>query len=147
MQKKLFTFLQSDIRTLGNFEIGPWYNWITYNTLEGLRTRFDLGTNKYFSKQWFLHAYAAYGFSDQKWKYKMDATYLINKNPRSYVSASYLKDMDYGQTYYDEISQDNIFALAIRKPGVPMKFLMTDEKKIEFRYEWRSGFGAVNCCT
>jgi len=141
--KETIYFLAVGYKNIGNFEIGPWYNWITYNTLEGLRTRFDLGTNKYFSKQWFLHAYAAYGFSDQKWKYKMDATYLINKNPRSYVSASYLKDMDFGQTYYDEISQDNIFALAIRKSGVPIKYLMIDEKKIEFYQQTRSGFSAL----
>ena len=141
--KETIYFLAVGYKNIGNFEIGPWYNWITYNTLEGLRTRFDLGTNKYFSKQWFLHAYAAYGFSDQKWKYKMDATYLINKNPRSYVSASYLKDMDFGQTYYDEISQDNIFALAIRKSGVPIKYLMLDEKKIEFYQQTRSGFSAL----
>jgi len=141
--KETIYFLTVGYKNIGNFEIGPWYNWITYNTLEGLRTRFDLGTNKYFSKQWFLHAYAAYGFSDQKWKYKMDATYLINKNPRSYVSASYLKDMDFGQTYYDEISQDNIFALAIRKSGVPIKYLMIDEKKIEFYQQTRSGFSAL----
>jgi len=141
--KETIYFLAVGYKNIGNFEIGPWYNWITYNTLEGLRTRFDLGTNKYFSKQWFLHAYAAYGFSDQKWKYKMDATYLINKNPRSYVSASYLKDMDFGQTYYDEISQDNIFALAIRKSGVPIKYLMLDEKKIDFYQQTRSGFSAL----
>ena len=136
-------FLTVGYKNIGNYEIGPWYNWITYNTLEGYRARFDLGTNKYFSKQWFLHAYGAYGFTDREWKYKMDAMYLFNKNPRSYISASYKKDIDYGQTYYDQMSQDNIFALAIRKSGVSMKFLMTDEKKIEGYKEWKNGFSAL----
>ncbi|HUQ67808.1 MAG TPA: DUF5686 family protein [Flavitalea sp.] len=140
--KETVYFLAVGYKNIGNFEIGPWYNWVSYNTLEGLRTRFDLGTNKYFSKQWFLHAYAAYGFSDQKWKYKMDAMYLVNKNPRSYIGASYKKDIDFGQTYYDEISQDNIFALAIRKSGVPIKFLMINEKRIEGYHETKSGFSA-----
>lgn len=141
--KETVYFLAVGYKNIGNFEIGPWYNWISYNSLEGLRTRFDLGTNKYFSKQWFLHAYAAYGFSDQRWKYKMDAMYLINKNPRSSISVAYKKDIDFGQTYYDEISQDNIFALAIRKSGVPIKFLMIDEKRIELYQQTRSGFSAT----
>ena len=133
-------FLSTGYRNIGNFEIGPWYNWITYNSLEGLRTRFDLGTNKYFSKSWFLHTYAAYGFGDQKWKYKFDAMYLIDKNPRFHIIASYIKDIDYGQTYYGEISQDNIFALAIRKSGVPLKFMQVDEKKLEVYKQSKSGF-------
>ncbi len=141
--RDLIYFLGVGYYNIGNFEIGPWYNWATYNSQEGFRLRWDIGTNKYFSKKWFLHAYAAYGFGDEKFKYKMDAMYLINKNPRSYINVSYKKDIDYGQTYYDEISQDNIFALAIRKSGVPIKFLMVDEKKIDFYKQTQSGFSAL----
>ena len=57
--------------------------------------------------------------------------------------ASYKKDIDFGQTYYDQISQDNIFALAIRKTGVPIKFIMIDEKRLEFFKETHSGFSAT----
>jgi hypothetical protein len=141
--RNLLYFLTVGYKNIGNFEIGPWYNWISYNSLEGLRTRFDLGTNKHFSKKWFLHAYAAYGFRDKEWKYKMDVTHLINKNPRMHWMASYKKDIDFGQTYYDQISQDNIFALAIRKTGVPIKFIMIDEKRLEFFKETHSGFSAT----
>ena len=132
--------LTTGYKNIGNFEIGPWYNWITYNTLEGVRTRFDLGTNKHFHKKMFLHAYAAYGFRDQDWKYQVNGMYLFNKSPRLSLSASYKKDLDYGQVYYDEISQDNLFAIAIRKPGIPMKFMMADEKKVDLFKEWKGGF-------
>jgi hypothetical protein len=141
--RALLYFLTVGYKNIGNFEIGPWYNWISYNSLEGLRTRFDLGTNKYFSKTWFLHAYGAYGFRDQKWKYKADVTHLFNKSPRTHLTVSYKKDIDFGQTYYDQISQDNIFALAIRKTGVPIKFIQIDEKRIEFYKETISGFSAT----
>ena len=133
-------FLTIGYKNIGKFEIGPWFNWITYNVQEGLRLRFDLGTNTTFSKKVFLHGYLAYGFGDKQYKYKMDATYLINKNPRTALQVAYRKDIDYGQQYYDEISQDNIFALAVRKSGVPLKFLMLDEKKIDFFNEWKNGF-------
>ncbi len=136
-------FLTTGYRNIGNYEIGPWYNWATYNSQEGFRVRWDLGTNKYFSKKWFLHGYLAYGFGDQKFKYKLDAMYLFNKNPRSYISVAYRKDIDYGQTYYDEISQDNIFALAIRKSGIPIKFLQIDEKKLEAYKQTKNGFSVL----
>jgi hypothetical protein len=90
-----------------------------------------------------LHGYLAYGFGDKVFKYKIDGFYLLRKEPRRWVYASYMKDIDYGQTYYDEISQDNIFALAVRKKGVPSKFLMIDEKRIELFNEWKNGFSAM----
>lgn len=133
-------FITTGYKNIGNYEIGPWYNWVTYNNLEGLRTRFDLGTNRHFNKKLFLHGYAAYGFKDQEWKYQVNGMYLFKKSPRLALSASYKKDLDYGQTYYDEISQDNIFAIAIRKSGVPMKFMMVDEKKVDLFKEWKNGF-------
>ncbi|HNF44298.1 MAG TPA: DUF5686 family protein, partial [Ferruginibacter sp.] len=43
-------FLASGYRKIGNYEIGPWFNWISANQWEGTRLRFDLGTNTYFNK-------------------------------------------------------------------------------------------------
>ncbi|MCP2839636.1 hypothetical protein, partial [Salmonella enterica] len=82
----------------------------------------------------------AYGFTDKKWKGKADVLWLLNKNPRHTIFASYTKDFDRSQSYYDEISQDNIFALAIRKNKVPIKFLMLEEQKLEYFHEWKNGF-------
>lgn len=137
------TFLATGYKGIGNYEIGPFYNWITANSLEGTRLRFDLGTNKGFNKNLLLHGYLAYGFGDQKFKYKMDAMYLFSRHPRSFIYASYTKDLDNGQTYYDEISTDNIFALAIRKPNIPLKFMLIDEKKLEYFKAWDNGFSAM----
>lgn len=136
-------FITVGYKNIGNYEIGPWYNWITYNVQEGFRLRFDLGTNTSFSKKVFLHGYLAYGFGDRQYKYKLDATYLFHRNPRLSMHVAYKHDIDYGQVYYDEIGQDNIFALAVRKTGVPLKFLMLDEKKAEIFKEWKNGFSAT----
>jgi Family of unknown function (DUF5686)/CarboxypepD_reg-like domain len=133
-------FIATGYLNIGNYQIGPWQNWIFSNALEGLRTRWDLGTNRGFNKNLILHGYLAYGFKDKKFKYEADALYLFSKHPRAYIFAKYSKDIDYGQQYLDEVSQDNIFALAIRKSGVPIKFLFTEEKRIDLFKEWHSGF-------
>jgi hypothetical protein len=136
-------FLATGYLNVGNYQIGPWQNWVFNNVLEGLRLRWDLGTNRHFNKNLILHGYVAYGFKDKKFKYEADAFYLFNRNPRTYLFAKYSKDIDYGQQYLDEVSQDNIFALAIRKNGVPIKFLFTEEKRIDFFKEWRSGLSVT----
>ena len=129
---KTMTFIGTGYKEIGNYEIGPWYNWISSNGWEGLRLRFDLGTNKSFDKKIKLHGYLAYGFGDRKLKGMGEIFYLRKKDPRMYLYASYTNDLDWGQNYYGEVSQDNIFALAIRKQGIPIKNIKVEDKRFEF---------------
>src|SRR2546423_9029429 len=76
-------FIATGYMNIGNYEIGPWQNWIYANVIEGLRLRFDLGTNHYFNKNAIFHGYLAYGFNDNKWKGEIDGMYLFNRHPRS----------------------------------------------------------------
>ena len=41
------------------------------------------------------------------------------------------------------LSADNIFALAIRKQNVPIKFIKLEEARFEFFNEHRSGFSEL----
>ena len=140
-------FIGTGYLDVGNFQIGPWYNWITANSWEGTRIRFDLGTNKKFDKRWWWHGYLAYGFGDKKLKGKAELFYLPKKHPRLYLYGSYTNDIDWGQSYYGEVSQDNVFALAIRKKNVPIKFIKVNEKRFEFFNETRQGFSTLLAAT
>src|SRR6185295_7764686 len=51
------TFLTAGYKAIENYEIGPWFNWISTNAWEGLRLRYDLGTTPGFNKTLYLHAY------------------------------------------------------------------------------------------
>jgi hypothetical protein len=133
-------FIAQGYLDVGNFQIGPWFNWITSNSWEGLRIRFDLGTNRLFDKKWWWHGYLAYGFGDRKLKGLGEIFYLPKKHPRLYLYGTYANDLDFGQSYYGEVTQDNVFALAARKQNIPHKFLKINEKRFEFFYETRSGF-------
>ena len=133
-------FIGTGYKRVGNWLIGPWQNWVTSNSVEGLRLRFDLGTNSNFDKKLVLHGYAAYGFADRRWKGEFDGMYLFNKNPRMFLYGEYVNDFDYGQAYFDQISSDNIFALAVRKNDVPIKFIRLKQAKLEYFKEFHSGF-------
>lgn len=129
---RTLSFLGTGYKDVGKFQIGPWFNWITSNGWEGFRVRWDLATNKKFNEKLKLHAYLAYGFGDNKLKGMAEAFYLPKKDPRMYLYASFTNDLDWGQNYYGEVSQDNIFALAIRKQGIPIKNIKVNEKRFEF---------------
>jgi hypothetical protein len=140
---KAVDFIGTGYLSIGNYQIGPWQNWIYSNAQEGLRLRFDLGTNHKFDDKVTFHGYAAYGFGDKKWKGEADVLYLFNKHPRMYLYGSFVNDFDYGQNYYDEISSDNIFALAIRKQGVPIKYIRLKESRLDYFKEWDPGFSVM----
>ncbi len=129
---KTMSMIGTGYKDIGNYQIGPWFNWVSSNGWEGLRIRFDLGTNKHFNKKIKFHGYLAYGFGDKKLKGMAETFYLPKKDPRMYLYASFTKDLDWGQNYYGEVSQDNIFALAVRKQGIPVKNIQVEEKRFEF---------------
>jgi hypothetical protein len=144
---KTLNFLATGYLNTGNFQLGPWFNWVTGNVWEGFRVRFDLGTNYRFNKKIWWHTYLAYGFKDKKLKGKAELFFLPAKHPRTFLYGSYTHDLDFGQSYYGEVTSDNIFALAIRRSGIPVKFMKIDEKRFEFFHETRSGFSGLFAVT
>lgn len=141
--KEAIKFIATGYKNIGNYQIGPWFNWISGNAWEGTRIRFDLGTNKHFNKQIYLHGYLAYGFLDNALKGKAEVFYLPAKKPRFYLYGSYTNDLDNGQQYYDEITTDNIFSLAARKKDIPIKFQRIEEKRFEAFAENNIGFSLL----
>jgi hypothetical protein len=141
--KEWINFIGTGYKNIGNYQIGPWFNWMSYNIYEGFRVRFDLATNHHFSRKIYFSGYLAYGFSDNALKGKLETIYNFNRNPRHRLHAMWKDDIDYGQTYYDDISFDNIFTLAIRKTEVPIKLIRINHQLLEYTKEWKSGFSVT----
>jgi len=68
---------------------------------------------------------------------------FLYQRPRFWTNT----DLDFGQTHYGEVTQDNIFALAIRKPNIPLKFIRISEKRFEFFNEHRFGLSELLAIT
>lgn len=134
-------FLFTGVRDIGNYRIGPWYNWMSANYWEGLRLRFDVSTNRDFSKHWYFHTYLAYGTKDQALKGKAEVQYQFGRTPWSYINFSYKHDLDNGALYTGQLGTDNLLAYLFRKNGIPYKFQRVEEKKIDFYKETYNGFG------
>ncbi len=138
--KQSAEFLVKGIKEVGNLTLGPWFNVISADQWEGLRLRADIATNKGFSKHWNFYGYGAYGFRDQKSKGELGAMYQFKQSPLSYIKAEYHSDLEFGQEYFDQINNDNLFGTALRRPNIPFKFLQLTQKKVEFFHENNKGF-------
>ncbi len=136
-------FIGTGYKTLTNYQIGPWYNWISSNNWEGTRVRFDLGTTTGFNKNIYLHSYLAYGFGDKKLKGKAEAFWIVQREPYWFrLHASYSNDIDNGINQIGDVGQDNIFSLAIRKPNTTLKFLQLQDTRFEVYKEFGKGISS-----
>ena len=134
-------FIGTGYKQLTNYEIGPWFNWLSKNSWEGFRTRFDLGTTTGFNKHIYLHTYLAYGFSDKKFKGQAEAFWIVKREPKRFrLHLSYYNDIDNGISQVGEVGQDNIFSLAIRKPNTTRKFIQLQDVRFEVFNELGKGF-------
>jgi len=141
--KKLVKFFASGVAKVGPFEFGPYWSTYSYNQIEGNRFRFSMGTTPKLFKDIYLNGYIAYGTIDKRVKYNMNGLWLLDRNPRMYLYASYTHDIDRGLNYYDNVGFDNFLSIAVRKPGIPRKFLFTDQGRFEFFRATRSGFSPM----
>lgn len=77
-------FVANDWIPLGNpqtnrFDFGRIQTIPTYNPIEGLRLRGGIASNSRLSPHFFVRGYAAYGFRDQRLKYRGEAIYSFTE--------------------------------------------------------------------
>lgn len=139
--KRTLKFLFGGVVTVGPVDIGPYWNLYSSNRVEGSRFRIGLATNQQLFKDVRLTSYLAYGTRDKELKYYGDILWLINREPRLYVFASYRHDLDRSNNYYDNaVGPDNIFSGIARKRGVPFKLAMVNDARFELYKQYYSGF-------
>ncbi len=99
--------LATGYRTFGNFDIGPLADFYSYNTVEGTRFRFGGRTSNKFSEWYELNGYAAYGFTDEKMKYRLGFTTFITKTPWQQIDIHFSDDLQILGRTDDLFARDN----------------------------------------
>lgn len=104
------------------FDFGPVNTLISYNTLEGIRLRIGGMTTGALSSHVFGRGYAAWGFSDHKWKYELEAEYSFRPKklharefPIHSIRGTHKFDIDMLGQHYLFTNPDNIFLSLKRK--------------------------------
>lgn len=116
-------------------DIGPIQQFVSYNSVEGLRLQAGGLTTATLSKRWFARGYGAYGFRDHRWKYMAELEYsFIDKKlhsrefPVHSIRASHSYDIDeIGRhpTYYSNV--DMLFSSFTRMPNNQMTYRRTSD--------------------
>ncbi|MCC6818865.1 MAG: carboxypeptidase-like regulatory domain-containing protein [Bacteroidia bacterium] len=96
-------------KNIGKFDLGPYALLYGYNVLEGHRIRVGAKTNFTFSKKFIFSGYGAYGFTDQRWKYKAQAEHIINRKHWTIMGASYKNDVEQIGVTDDYYGASNLF--------------------------------------
>jgi hypothetical protein len=128
---------------LGLFEVGPVNTFYMYNPVEGVRLRFGGRTTNKFSKKLNLETYAAYGFTDQRFKYYLGGTWSftnrnLNEFPVKSIKMSIQNETQLPGQQMQFLMEDN-FLLSIKR-GVNDKLFYNKTFKIEHLNEFENHF-------
>lgn len=138
----IFTIFVSGYKVVNNFEIGPYFNLISYNRVEGPRVRFGGRTSSKFSRWYELEGYVAYGFKDEKFKYSVGFKTFISKKPhRQLVGMTYKSDYEILGQSQNGFSQDNIFASLLRISPLT-NLTRVDQTFVWYEREWAEGLSS-----
>lgn len=92
---KAVKFVKNDWIPLGNpetnrFDFGRIQTFPTYNPIEGVRLRGGIASNSRLNPHFFMKGYVAYGFKDQRFKYRGEAIYSFT--PKAYHEEEFPKN-------------------------------------------------------
>ncbi len=125
----------------GPIEFGPWYRFLSWNALEGIRYKIGVKNEKFlFNEKFHFNAYAAYGDKDKLWKYHGGLEYHL---PRKHflwnsISGHYRFDWSYDYVYNPWWSHDHLVQSVFRKYPLENLFLFR-EGHIQYNKEWVKG--------
>lgn len=125
-------------------DIGPINTMISNNYIDGLRLRVSAQTTANLNPHWFFKGYYAYGFKDDRSKYKGEVEYSFKKKeylprefPKNSISASYQYDVMSPMDKFLKTDKDNVFVSWKTTTVDQMSYV----RNITLKYEWESYFG------
>lgn len=134
----------------GPIDIGPIYNMLSHNEIEGWRLRFGAKTNTRFHKHIFLEGFLAYGTYDEKPKFRSQVMYSFNDKvnnqwefPMNLLTMSYEHNTDipgrdiFGFNFKNEY--DALGRSLNRQANTRMVF--NDKLKLMYDYEFQYQIG------
>ncbi len=127
------------------FDFGPMNTVIGSNFIDGLRLRLSGQTTAKFNPNLFLSGYYAYGFKDNRSKYKATVEYTFDKKeylprefPKNSISASYLYDVMSPMDKFLKTDKDNVF-VGLKATTVDQMSYIRDVS-LKYERETNSGF-------
>ena len=130
---------------LSKFDIGPIYNFASWNMLEGARLRFGGASTARLHDQFFFRGYVAFGTTDLRPKYNLTLIYTFDKHKnhpydglRHHIQLSAQYDVEEPGQITDVIRRDNILmSLPTSTPTIGFNQYVF-HAKLEYMKEWEN---------
>ncbi|MEQ9188050.1 MAG: DUF5686 family protein [Cryomorphaceae bacterium] len=123
-------------------DLGPYFTFVSYNQIEGLRLRVGGKTNADFSTRLEFSGYIAYGIKDQLIKYSAANRVFISKKPRQIINLSHRRDLEQLGISANAWQTDNILSSVFRRtPNNQLNAF--EEYKIGYDIEFFPGWSAA----
>lgn len=126
-------------KTIGKFDLGPYFNTYSFNKIEGNRFRIGGRTNNDFSRWHEFNGYLAYGTRDEKLKYSLGVRSFLSKDPRQIVGFNYKNDVEILGQSQNAFTQDNILASLFRRNPL-VNLTQVEQYSAFYEYEPFQGF-------
>jgi len=127
--ESLAIMLYSGYKVIGPWEYGPYYNTVSFNSIEGLRLRVGGRTSNNFSRKIELGGYAAYGFQDEQFKFAGHFKTIITRKPWQLTGINYKNDYEILGQSSNAFTADNILSSIFRRNP------LTNMTRVE-QYQW-----------
>ncbi|MDB5284403.1 MAG: TonB-linked outer membrane protein SusC/RagA family [Bacteroidota bacterium] len=127
----------------GPLEFGRLDQVVSQNAVEGYRVKLGIRTNELMSDKFWLYSHAAYGFTDKKWKYEVDARFILPGKYNRWHSLALLNKNDMVLLGQENtlLPFDNI--LTILSPNHLNRVLHTSLHGITYEGDWFKGLSSV----
>ena len=134
-------------RKQSRFDIGPIYDFISYNPVEGVRLRLGGMTTAQMHDRWFVNGYLAFGCRDLRLKYNLTLTHSfepkkrhLNESPKNALSFSTSYDMEMAGQAYSYVDRDNIL-MSYNTDGSEISAQYVKRVRLRYQKEWPSRLG------
>jgi len=123
------------------FQMGQYYTFCSWNSIEGVRFKFGGITDNSFSKRLELRGWLAYGLADQRFKVKGGFRWFVNddKTHRNLWSVNYKSDLEQLSLSANSLQLDNIMTSMFRRSALQY-VTNVEELKTTYEYEHFPGF-------
>lgn len=119
------------------WEFGPFYTLYSFNTIEGQRYRAGFVTTPKLFKKLRLRGHLAYGTTDERFKYQIEATKYYGFKKWRYFEFEHLNDYKIISASDNAFMEDNILASLTRRVDPP--FTHTIKSRFTWFHEWQPG--------
>ena len=131
-------------RDSSRFDIGPIYNFVSHNGIEGLRLRVGGMSTARLNRRNFFDGYLAYGVGDNQFKFNLNLIHTFapkrrfpKENPLGYISLHAGYDVESPGLSFEQFDRDNI--LRWDDNEVPAQYVA--DLQLRLRRQWPNFIG------